>query len=217
MRNLDRLTKPLIPGLLWAGITLGTFACQPRENVPLPEPATWFIAADRYRSSVHGRLPCEKCHADLAGSLRPEEKRNAHGKNLPDRYWTFSFAECKSCHPREFDSCQGGSHGAALEELATGLPNCSHCHSAHYGQRLRSRREAVALELRVCGSCHAREAAALTRDQHPAPGHALADGFACGTCHDVHAAEKLTRSPLGQPACQKCHAQDQKGFSHEAQ
>ena len=197
-------------GLLWAG-------CKPAATAPRPERAGWFLDADRYRRSVHGRVECAHCHADLNQAPRwaadTEAPPRPHGQQLPQPGWRPSFEGCRSCHAYEYAEFQGGPHGAALTELVPGLPDCATCHSAHYGEPLRDRRQAAALQLQRCGSCHRQD---LTRGQHLTPGHRPEDGLCCGTCHGVHAAQKLTSSPEGQPACQGCHAHLQKGASHAA-
>jgi hypothetical protein len=219
MRNLARWILLGIGGLGGAGLFLGAAGCKPAATAPRPERAGWFLDAERYRSSVHGRVECTGCHSEADLLVQPAAESDTpplpHGKAIP-KAWRPSFDGCKSCHPYEYDQFQGGSHGAALAELAPGFPDCATCHSAHYGQPRRGRGPAAAEQLQRCGSCHPAQAAALTRDRHPAPGHRPEDGFACGTCHDVHAAQKLGHSPKGQPVCEGCHAHDQKGKRHAA-
>jgi len=197
-------------GLLGAG-------CKPATTAPRPVKAGWFVDADRYRSSVHGRVSCDKCHADVNQTARPAEESETpprtHAKQLPGPGWRPSFEGCRSCHPYEYAEFQSGPHGAALTEPAPGLPDCATCHSAHYGRPLADRAQAVALQLQQCSSCHQKD---LRKGQHLTPGHRPQDGLSCGTCHGVHAAEKLTASPQDQPACQGCHAHLQKGARHAA-
>ncbi|OGP60042.1 MAG: hypothetical protein A2V67_08815 [Deltaproteobacteria bacterium RBG_13_61_14] len=201
-------------GLAGAALALGLASCQVSGPAPRPERSSWFLDAERYRHSVHGRVSCPQCHVDLeTPGLRVLE---AHGRKLTRQYFVPPLEGCKNCHPYVFDQYQGGSHAAALTQLATGMPRCPDCHSAHYGQRLQNRQEATALQLQTCGSCHPEQTEGLVKGRHH-PEHALADGFTCGTCHDVHAAKPLTLVIRDQPECRQCHAPNQEGTSHEAQ
>ena len=203
MRELN--LSPLRKAAAWAWLGLAVVSCCPAAPAPTPARSGWFLDAARYRSSVHGRLTCDRCHSEIAEQGKPAGK-DPHGRGTDLRSQPPAFQDCRNCHPRPFDLFQEGPHGAALEEIATGLPDCSSCHSAHDGEKIRTRQEAVALQLTKCGSCHEPAAQDFAAGQHPTPGHASARELGCGVCHDVHAARPLTADPAAHPACQNCHA-----------
>lgn len=200
-----------------SAVLLGLVLASCRTPAPQwrAEKGGWFLDSARYRASVHGRIACPQCHLEIdQQSFRGQE---AHGRKLNQRIYRPPLEGCGDCHPYQYDRFQQGPHGPALTQPAPGLPSCPDCHSAHYGRRLTDQRAAVELQLKTCGACHPGPAAGLQQGRHPCPGHSLAEGFHCGTCHDVHGADPLSRSISEQPVCQPCHASHQEGNGHEAQ
>jgi cytochrome b subunit of formate dehydrogenase len=174
------------------------------------------VARDELGRSVHGNIPCVKCHSDIDPRLdRPCEPS---GK-----------VDCAACHAKISDEYYDSGHGQAYVAGVEQAPYCSTCHGDH-GVLARSDDASMTYRANVpelCGSCHREEGGAsvvselagvtaLTDYSRSVHGRGLTEkgllpSAVCIDCHSSHLILKHTDarstvSPANLPAtCAQCH------------
>lgn len=180
-----------------------------------------FVDATRFSESVHGKLECINCHADLEGKELP------HDEDLQK-------VDCGTCHDGEQKQHASSLHGQALAKGDPLAPRCESCHGTHDVRAAKDPLSPVA-PLNVpgtCGKCH-REGAPVALQRHLSQDHIL-ENFSesihgegllrkglivaphCASCHTAHSIRKHTdpESSIARAniagTCAVCHAQIEK-------
>lgn len=176
-----------------------------------------FVDEHVLKASIHGKLACTDCHADLQGKELPHEENLAK-------------AQCGTCHDAEqalYQECRHGKAAARDDPLA---PRCKDCHGSHDILAVKDPKSAVA-PMRIpflCGRCH-REGAPVARQREISQDHILenysesihGEGLLkkglvvaanCTSCHTAHRILPHTdpRSTIARrniaATCTRCHA-----------
>lgn len=137
------------------------------------------VAAASLKGSIHQRLSCTDCHADI--TKIPHDKPAA--------------VNCGACHQKELAGWRASFHAKS------GGPSCVACHGSHQVPPPRSSDSLSSPErqVRLCGGCHAKLAGgekwvrAFDTSVHGQGvtklGLSVAPG--CATCHGAHALRSL--------------------------
>jgi cytochrome b subunit of formate dehydrogenase len=109
----------------------------------------------RAKQSVHGKLDCVACHADLSGV-----EQYPHERNL-------SRVACTDCHDDDdgpVTRYRASTHGREAEAGNPLAPLCQDCHGNHYVRRLKDPESSISPfnVPMMCAQCHA-EGAAVER------------------------------------------------------
>jgi len=179
------------------------------------------INADALRQSVHGKLSCVMCHADI--------EKLPHGKE------GLQAVDCVTCHARLAEEGSGSQRrgrraGGDLSSREKTVLNteryrrsihgdptiennaaCKVCHTAHYVYRSDDPRSTTypGNSPQVCGSCHVEALEAYRLSVHGAnlsrPWRG--ESATCSDCHTSHrvTGEKLTAHRLVTDSCGDCH------------
>jgi hypothetical protein len=189
------------------------FICHGKENFGVIKGNRFYslyISEERFRSSVHGRFSCVKCHVDIRVIPHLVKPERIH---------------CLQCHfegnvvgapvsamPEKYKE---SVHGRALSKGVKNAPDCKDCHTVHY---VRKDTDSLSTIYRpnipgTCGRCHLDVADAYRRSIH---WRAIEDGIVesavCSDCHHEHDILPPTdpRSTLNPKnvthTCEKCHA-----------
>lgn len=164
-----------------------------------------FVDESLYGASVHGKLPCNSCHLDVAGF---PHRKVAHVK-------------CFICH---FTGSMGAPkvkefkesiHGKALAKGNMGAANCQTCHGSHSilpardERSMTSRRNVPVL----CSGCHGAEYQEYQRSIH---GQEFIEkknqrAAVCVDCHMEHHLIRGVEEPSWKLSlineCGSCHAE----------
>lgn len=147
-----------------------------------------FVDATRFSASMHGKLECVNCHADLEGKELP------HDEDLKQ-------VDCGSCHDAEQQQHAESLHGQALAKGDPLAPKCESCHGYHDVRAARDPLSPVA-PLNVpgtCGKCH-REGAPVALQRHLSQDHIL-ENFS----ESIHGEGLLRKGLIVAPNCASCH------------
>ncbi|MCC6211091.1 MAG: cytochrome C [Burkholderiales bacterium] len=157
-----------------------------------------------FARSVHGKLGCAMCHADVTAV--PHELKNR------------AKVDCGSCHAEQKEQYAASVHAKEIEKGNPKAATCARCHSTHAVVSPKSDEGKLAI-IEQCGSCHRQNFESYTDTYH---GKVTALGFTytakCFDCHGSHsilrvADPKSTVHPDRRLAtCQKCHAGATTGF-----
>jgi cytochrome c553 len=86
----------------------------PRKKGMAPE---WVgVRPELFAKSVHGKLNCVDCHADI--------KESPHDSKVAP-------AQCASCHEKESDQYAASIHGMSHKLGASDAASCASCHGTH--------------------------------------------------------------------------------------
>ncbi|HEX5137992.1 MAG TPA: cytochrome c3 family protein [Planctomycetota bacterium] len=178
-----------------------------------------FVDEARLKASVHARLRCVDCHADLDGV-----KKYPHRTGLAP-------VECGECHEKEGEAHKGSLHGQALAKGDRMAPTCADCHGRHDVLPPKDP-EAPTNHMRIpqlCGKCH-HEGTAVSRT-HDIPQERILENYSegmhgeglykkglavtavCTSCHTSHDIRPHTdpKSSIHHDnvvkVCTQCHAQ----------
>lgn len=171
------------------------------------------VRPELYEKSVHGKLNCIDCHADIKEAEHPAKLKPA---------------QCVSCHEKATTQFSTSIHGVShLIGAASEAATCASCHGTHYMLPVKNIDSPVfKLNLpKTCGKCHDDERLAQsyrigTRELSghyldSIHGRSLKMGLivapSCNDCHGVHdikrSVDKESRSHPANIAksCGTCH------------
>ena len=176
-----------------------------------------FVDPRRFAGSIHGKLACVDCHADL------EKKELPHDEDL-------ARVSCGGCHSDEQEKHAKSLHGKAIARGDTLAPRCQDCHGSHEIYGIKDARSGVAPQRVpfVCGRCH-QEGAPVQRQREIHQSNILenysesihGEGLlkkglvvtaTCVSCHTAHeilphtdARSSIARRNIAS-TCSRCHA-----------
>ncbi len=197
-----RLWLPLLVQLLFASLT---FSAEPAPATPIVpnsecmdcheaefqprkkgQPPEWVgVRPELFAKSVHGKLNCVDCHADITESPHPS-------KVAP--------AQCASCHADAVKQYATSIHGMSHKMGASDAASCSSCHGTHDIVPIKQADSPVfKLNLpKTCGTCH--DNPKLTKEYRmgktEAAGHYL---------DSIHGQALVRMGLIVAPACNDCH------------
>ena len=190
--------------------------------------SSWFVDMNRFSSSAHGSLKCERCHEDLIDKNKVHPNRKdpmAMNKAIVRSY---DYKRCATCHPESYKRYLMGEHAKALikqnqdQELGNKVdsperlaPTCGDCHSSHYAQAKLSRIAIGEQMTETCGKCHPSQKMSYLNNLHGKLGVFLekkASAY-CTDCHGAHACESLKDKEKALTACRRCHREAPPGFA----
>ncbi len=177
-----------------------------------------YVDAKKFSSSIHGKLSCVDCHADL------EKKELPHEEHLKP-------VSCGGCHSDEEKLHAQSLHGKAVSRGDRLAPRCEDCHGNHEIVSAKDPRSPVAPQRipYTCGKCHQEGAPVqkqreihqsniLTNYSESIHGEALMKKglvvtATCISCHTSHsilphtdARSSIARKNIAS-TCAQCHAQ----------
>jgi len=163
--------------------------CHGEESLaPVKAGKTLFVDPKKFSGSVHRRLGCTGCHADLAGKHLP------HGTPL-------AKVNCGTCHSTQQEQHARSLHGKAIARGDPLAPSCVDCHGSHDILPVEDSRSAVApLKIPfVCGKCH-REGTPVQRNRPIHQANVL-ENFS----ESIHGQALLQKGLIVAPSCISCH------------
>ena len=177
-----------------------------------------FVDEKKFGGSIHAKLACIDCHADIAGKELPHEEKLAP-------------VDCGKCHPVEQELHAKSLHGKAIARGDVLAPHCKECHGTHEIYSAKDSRSPVS-PLKVpytCGKCH--QEGSIVQKQRTIHQDNIIENFSesihgegllrkglivapnCATCHTAHSilphtdpASSIARKNIAK-TCTKCHAQ----------
>ncbi len=172
------------------------------------------VGIQTFQQSVHGgTLQCTACHPEITGYPHlAREVARPGARDIP--YLMRSYANCGSCHAKEYDEYVGSAHAQALNAGKGDSAVCSDCHGAHDIGPARVSDVGLSLNPAVyaCAACHPEEFEQYQQSVH---GKALLqDGDVnvpscvdCHGAHNLHQAKDSTAFRAQSVAmCSSCHA-----------
>lgn len=179
-----------------------------------------YVHAKKFAASIHGKLSCTGCHADLENKDLPHEEELAR-------------ATCGTCHNQEAQEHAQSLHGQAIARGDPLAPRCVDCHGSHDIAPIKNLRSTVAPQRvpYVCGKCH-QEGSPVQRQREIHESKILenysesihGEGLlrkglvvtaTCASCHTAHHILPHTdpRSSIARinvaATCSKCHGQSE--------
>lgn len=163
------------------------------------------VDRDVFNASVHAKLACADCHADMTEV--PHEARPFKDT----REITLAYDEqCRRCHFANYTKTLDSVHQAAVARGDRTSPVCVDCHGSHDIRKPGEPRTRIS---QTCAKCHQGVAAAYAKSVH---GRALdspaaADVPVCTDCHHAHDISGPNQQAweLRTPElCGSCHAND---------
>ncbi|HVU23859.1 MAG TPA: hypothetical protein VHE13_07010 [Opitutus sp.] len=149
-------------------------------------PKEWVgVRPEVFAKSVHGKLHCVDCHADI--------KDTPHDSKLAP-------AQCASCHENAVAQYATSIHGMSHKMGASDAASCASCHGTHDIAAVKDADSPVfKLNLpQTCGKCH--DNPNLTQEyrmgQSKAAGHYL---------DSIHGRAMMTMGLIVAPSCNDCH------------
>ena len=137
--------------------------------------------------SVHGKLNCIECHADLEGMGEEHDDPRK--------------VDCTGCHEDEAALEAESLHGAALARGDKLAPRCQTCHGNHAIAPVKSARSAVAPPRipMICGKCH-REGGPVQLDRN-VPDENVVSNYT----ESIHGEALYKKGLIVAPSCISCH------------
>jgi len=181
------------------------------------KPVSLFVDEARFKATVHGKINCTDCHADLKGKELPHDE-------------TLKPATCRSCHAVEQAQHDLSLHGKAIARGDPLAPHCSNCHGNHEIVSRKDPRSPVqpARIPYLCGKCHSEggrvqkertihQSNIISNYTESIHGDALMNkgltvAATCVSCHTAHSILKHTdpKSSIARAniaaTCSSCHA-----------
>lgn len=170
-----------------------------------------YVNEELFRSTAHGSMTCDSCHADITETPHPAKLEPVN---------------CGVCHV-EVDEYATSLHGLALARGDTDIHGCSDCHGDHYARKSDDPLSTTFPRnlASTCGKCHSDPALAqrhLFSVSKPSEaylksvhGQAMAAGNAdaavCNDCHGTHNIQprQMPDSPINRwrvaDTCGQCH------------
>lgn len=177
-----------------------------------------YVNETLFRSTAHGSLTCDSCHADITETPHPPKLKPV---------------DCGACHV-EVDEYAASLHGQALARGDADIHGCSDCHGSH---DVRKSTDPLATTFprnlaSTCGKCHSdpgmarrhllavnRPSEAYLKSVHA---RAIAGGnleaAVCNDCHGTHNIQprQMPESPINRwniaNTCGQCHAKIREEF-----
>ncbi|HWA84842.1 MAG TPA: cytochrome c3 family protein, partial [Opitutus sp.] len=150
------------------------------------QPKEWVgVRPELFAKSVHGKLNCIDCHADI--------KDTPHDSKLAP-------AQCATCHKDAVAQYATSIHGMSHQMGASDAASCASCHGTHDILPVKQADSPVfKLNLpQTCGKCH--DNPKLTQEyrmgQTRAAGHYL---------DSIHGRALMTMGLIVAPSCNDCH------------
>ena len=179
----------------------------PDQSTKLANGETFSLHVDgaAYAKSVHKKLGCTDCHADLKGVEGEHPKKPlANAREFAVQY----SERCKKCHFSDYTDTLDSVHHARVAAGKLDGAVCSDCHGAH---DISSPAEPRSKISRTCAKCHGPIAAAYAASVH---GQSLAksENDDVPTCTDCHHSHDIADAKAGAwrvkvpELCGKCHA-----------
>ena len=180
------------------------------------EEISLFVDQNEFTRSVHKKIQCIDCHADLKGI-----------KEFPHKE-TLMKVECKGCHEKEYSTYTQSVHGKAFLKGDKNLPTCATCHGKHYILCATDPDCSTSpiKQIKVCTKCHEdRKIVAkynlpgvdfIKSYEKSIHGRAIAEkglvvSAVCSDCHGSHEIKPIDdpgslKNKVNIPAvCSKCH------------
>jgi cytochrome b subunit of formate dehydrogenase len=183
--------------------------CHGAEGFAIPgadkKPRLLHVAPGPFEKSVHGKLECAMCHADVTA--------------VPHDLQARPKVDCGTCHAEQKDQYLTSVHGKeAVEKGNPKAATCASCHSVHAVLPPKSPAGKLAI-IKNCGGCHKENYESYTDTYH---GQVSVLGFSytamCFSCHGSHEIQRV-KDPASMVApgnrlktCQQCHANATPGF-----
>ena len=185
------------------------------KDLPDGNKRSLFVDEKIRQSSVHAKVNCADCHADLTAE-HPDDAKVAKP------------VECASCHKEEARIYAGSIHGLSRAMGSSGAASCTSCHGTHDMLSPKNPNSPTfKLNLaRTCAKCHDNKGlndeyrmrfpnvAAQYRDSihgHGVQSMGLIVAPSCNDCHGVHDIKRGVdrSSPINKAnvaaTCGKCH------------
>jgi len=164
---------------LWAQENTECLACHTDKSLTGTKKGktiSVFIDEKKFGESIHEKLACIDCHADVAGKELPHEEELAS-------------VECGKCHDNEQELHAKSLHGKAILRGDALAPHCKECHGSHDILSASDPRSPVS-PLKIpftCGKCH-QEGASVKKQR---------------TIHQDHILENFSESIHGEGLLRK--------------
>ncbi len=155
------------------------------QNVKKGQPPVWVgVRPELFAKSVHGKLNCVDCHADITDT--------SHSKVAP--------AQCMPCHAGPVRQYATSIHGMSHKMGASDAASCASCHGSHEIVPVKQADSPVfKLNLpNTCGTCH--DNAQLTKEYRIAQTNAASHYF-----DSIHGKALVRMGLIVAPACTDCH------------
>ncbi len=177
-----------------------------------------FIDDKKFSKSIHGKLDCAACHADLQGKEMPHDVPVAP-------------VNCGTCHDKAEKDYAQSLHGKSKAKGDKLAPHCYDCHSKHEILAVKDPKSQVRpINIPyVCGMCH-KEGTPVQKQRNIHQDHILENytesihgegllkkglsvAATCASCHSPHLVlphtdprSSINRKNIAQ-TCQQCHTQ----------
>lgn len=156
---------------------------KPRKKGLAPE---WIgVRPEPFAKSVHGKLNCVDCHADIKEAEHPAKLKPA---------------QCTSCHEKAVAQFSTSIHGMSHRMGASAAASCASCHGTHEMLPVKQADSPVfKFNLpKTCGTCH--DDAKLTKD------YKIGEAKAAGHYLDsIHGRALVKMGLIVAPSCNDCH------------
>jgi thiosulfate reductase cytochrome b subunit len=147
-----------------------------------------FVNEKKFSASIHGKLPCVGCHADLEKTDLPHTEKHAP-------------VACGTCHSDEETQHSASLHGKAVKRGDPLAPRCQDCHGYHDiapakdpGSAVNPRRVPY-----LCGRCH-QEGAPVQR-QREIHQTKILENYS----ESIHGEGLLKKGLIVTATCTSCH------------
>ena len=156
---------------------------------------SWFIDAERFHVSVHGRISCLDCHAAIPGKI-PHPNPADVDRSTAD---FFDIRQCANCHEEVVSKIADGVHGGKPIRDPLRYKVCVACHDPH--TQLSTENLPTAFEPRKpvdaqCAACHT--------DKTKLPPFSAGDAR-CMECHQAVREGDPSATAKISSLCFQCH------------
>jgi cytochrome b subunit of formate dehydrogenase len=147
------------------------------------------VDKEAIKHSVHGNIPCVKCHSDID----PRRRRPCEPSGRVD---------CSACHAKISEEYFESGHGHAFQNGIEDAPYCTSCHGSHDVKAHGDETAAVfrASVPALCGGCH-RENGKASKVAELSENNALTDYST-----SVHGRGLVEKGLLPSAICIDCHS-----------
>jgi len=158
------------------------------------------VSREAFANSVHARMGCQTCHADVNPSAHPAPKPYASVRE----YTLAKSNSCKTCHKAKYEQYEGSIHARMVSAGDAQAPVCSSCHNVHGQQKVAS---IATYGGEVCRNCHESIFTAYESSMHGQArvGSGHLEAPICADCHTAHKVQAVSSSDRVKAACLDCH------------